>query len=773
MHNRPRGDRAAYYAAMFARRPSRALRGALCLYAAVLPVTSSPNQAGADELRRALDGLVAPAAAERFASERWLVANLDASDASALVDALAAPDAKPLGEEATWRLGRALGARSGNLGLALDLLTGALAPELAVGLAIEPRAGDETARGETAGWSLGRRLGRLALDQEIAGWRAGLDRPPVSGAALQLRLREERERHDWKRLAIKDGPVAKVLIQIAREGGLPVPLVLSQRLAERLLGERFGSSADARSAPFRGPWDRVLSDFARTHGLAWEAVLFHGDVDDEIAWLRLVPRGEEGLESGAAQLTRALEDLARRRSVGESEGLRSVSAAELQLAARFLANVEWDAASAWLADLWESEFDGMARAGLLEAAARGRVEARLASAVGIERLFKYARGLASGGEASAVHFDRLAAAFKRFPRFGADGSDLGEVFARGWRADWDAGDVDLCGLRLAGLEGTARPNAEGLALARTVFAETHARGREAWRALGVLALAGEPAKLGDRDALFALLPDDVAPDALARRLAAAGIQLALGPNEAAATSPAVLRTLFQTRLLSGDFEAAAGLLVGPSASGGLGFGESGSWVRSREVGRRGRSFDELCAALEGQLQRGELLGVRATLDAAARRALTAAAADAAPTDLSALTRGTELSALARLELLSGAMAPARQAALCAALLVDDDRSPIADDPEALAMLAASPVPGASDSRQRLLDLFAAALASPRRDVGIDVLPAIEHCLVALWARSADAEADALILDVATVAAGESQHPLAQEVLFRSWPPSPK
>lgn len=757
----------------------RARVAAWCLLAALVPVSAAVPNAAGDELLTALAGLEAPAAAERFAAERWLVANLSAEAAPSLVAALDSAQGRDLGEEAIWRLGRALGARPENLGLALELVTGGLEPTREVGLEIEPPAGTDDEPGSALGWSLGRRLGRLALDQEIASWRAGLDRQPLSGAALVLRLREERERHTWTRLEIADGPVADVVIRIAREGNLPVPVALSQGLAEKLASERFGGPTAERVAPFRGPWDVLLVDFARSHGLAWEAVLFRGEVDDEIAWLRLVPRGEEGVESGAAQLTRALEDTARRRAVEDPDGRASVSAAELQLAARFLASVEWDAATNWLGDLLERDLDGMARVALLEAAARGRLEPRLGTAAGVESLLKYARSVARPSDAGAVHLDRLGAAFERFPRAGADGADLGALFAAGWREDWDAGRVAVCGLRLAGLAGTETVSEASLALARTVLVESRGHGLEIWRALAVLALDGGPAtgapalELGDPEALFALLPDVVAPDELARRLAAARVRLPFEGSTTSALSPATVRTLFLARVFGGDFEAAANLLVEPTAEGGLGFGESGSWARSREAGRRGRCFDELCEAVEGLMRRGELVAVRTTLDTARRRAVLAIEAQTAPTDLSGLTRGLELAALARLELLGGAMAPAQQALLSESLDEAGKGSPIADDAPALGMLAAGPRPAANGPRERLLDLFAAALASPRQDVGADVLPAIERCLEALWARSADAEAEALILDVATVAAGDSQHPLAQVVLFRAWPPSPR
>jgi len=733
--------------------------------------------AAAQDLESSLAALQAPSAAERFAAERWLAAHLAATEPTALVAELVDLDAGAgLGQEATWRLGRALGSRPGNLGLALQLLTGALEPARTVQLEIEP-ALDPTRLDKPEGWGLGRRLGRLALDQEVATWRTGLDRPPLSGAVLQLTLREERERHGWQPLEIKDGLVADVIGRIAREGDLPVPIVLAQGLAEKLASERFGGARTVRLNPFRGSWDRVLFDFARAHGLAWEAVLYQGEAADEIAWLRLVPRGEEGVESGTAQLVRALEDLARRsgdKVAAESSNQASVSAAELQLAARFLACVEWDAASAWLGALWLNERDGMARSALLEAAGRGRIEPQLATRSGVQRLLAFSRSLDSVGPFADPHQARLGDALANFPSVGSDGSRLAEALATGWQTD----DLAVRQLRLRGLAGMGATSEDSLALARAVLANTEGQrvGEAALAALAVLAQAepgAEAPVLGSPDKLLALVPDAVAPDELARRLSLAGVALPAASKSAALLSAAELRLRLMAHIYAGEFDLAGRLLIAPSSAGGLGLGEPGSWARSCERGHQRRVFKELTDGMKALLRGGELMAVRSVLDSAGRLAAQANAAAADPNDLTALSSSAGLAALPRIELLAGAMDPAHQAALLEQLASQGDGSPIAGDPAALGRLAAAPVPGADVARQRLLLQFAAALTSPRPEDGAGVLPAIEDCLAAFWARSADGDAEAFVLDVATVAAGESSHPLAQEVLFRSWPPSPK
>ena len=74
------------------------------------------------DLNAALRALDAAEANEREQAERWLVEHLDARDDAGLRAGLVAVE---LGPEASWRLSRALGARSTNLGLIMDLIVGA------------------------------------------------------------------------------------------------------------------------------------------------------------------------------------------------------------------------------------------------------------------------------------------------------------------------------------------------------------------------------------------------------------------------------------------------------------------------------------------------------------------------------------------------------------------------------------------------------------------------------------------------------------------------
>ena len=326
------------------------------------------------DLNAALRALDAAEANEREQAERWLVEHLDARDDAGLRAGLVAVE---LGPEASWRLSRALGARSTNLGLIMDLIVGANFASGEISLDLDMLPDDDNAQTQR---SLEREIGRRALEHLLATWRSGLDRLPLSGAALKPLLLEERERNPWRMLTIPDGPVADVVSRLVREGDVPIPVVMAQGLAEKLAGERFGGPFSKRVEPFRGAWDEVLLDFARAHDLAFEAVLYRGKDDvDEFAWLRLVEREAAGAESGSLQLSLALEDVARHvnRDAGGNDDVDgfapSISTGELQLAARFLASVGWDGGLTWLGDLWMTGDTKIARTALLEGAARHRV----------------------------------------------------------------------------------------------------------------------------------------------------------------------------------------------------------------------------------------------------------------------------------------------------------------------------------------------------------------------------------------------------------------
>lgn len=729
---------------------------------ALVLAVQAPAPTSAD-LDSALSGLAAPTAEARFAAERWLVANLGRVEGPDLLASLASAVGEEPGEELFWRLGRALGDARGGLDLTLELAVGDLAPDEPPKLELEPIF--DADRELRVGWEFGRRVGELALDQAIAGWRPGLERLPLVGDELELHLREVRERAGWRRLRLVRGDLAEVVDLLNRRGDLPAPVVLAPSLAPLLVQQRFDARRISYGAPLEGPWDQLLRQVAARSGVGIEAVLYQGEADDELAWLRLVPRGEEGQESGTEQLRRALLDLAR----GEPSELGPdgeeviAPAARLQLAARFLAGVEWDAALSWLGGRFWDERDGSALAGLLEAAGRGRFDARLLGAEGLERMLVEGRRLERQATPNAVLFARLEHAFAALPRNGGDGP-VAPLLLDGWR---DEGDL-VRHLRLVGLEAVGGGGAAGADLARAVLAGT-AGGETQWVALGILgqARAADPdlagVRLGAAEALLELVPDQASADELGRRLGRAG---AAAPVEAALAldSPAAIRASFLAAVYAGDLEAASELLIGP-----LDLGSPGSWARCVEDPALGRLVGELAAAIDGLVRGGELVGARAVLGMASLRA-AAQLPEPDPGDLG--SGNHEPTALDRLTLLGGAMAPALQALLVEDLRTKGEASPLHFDIDAQAVLAASPA--GAPVRRLLVQRLDRAFSSPRAGEGAEALPALETALAFLWARNDDQAAAELIIAVADVAAGYSGsgHPLAQRVLYRGWPPAP-
>ena len=750
------------------------------------PAPATPDPATQDpahpdlahpDLADALTGLDAPSAAERFAAERWLVANLGAVTPEDLVVALGAGDPGP---EATWRLGRALGDARGTLGLVLELAAGDLADDRPPRLELDPLVPEPD---RSTPRELARRLGDLALDQRVAAWREGLERLPMTGQELELFLREERERGPWTTLRHAPVDLRTSVDALDRRGDLPVPLLLAPELAARLARERFGTGGEDLAGPtLEGPWDRVLVDLAARAGVGLEAVLREGDEDgaEELAWLRLVPRGAEGRASGAEQVTEALRDLARGAPRADADGQAVAPAVHLQLAARFVAGTGWSEPLDWLAERWWSDRDPAALAGVLEAAGRGRLPGRMLSTRGLTRLLDEGRRLDGDGGGDVTHLvARLEHALARYPRQ-VEGGAVVPLLVDGLVDDGPLGRR----LRLAALDAVGGGGGEGAAAARAVLAGD-ADAWTQWYALGVLGqaraddpdlIAAGPADLGAPETLLALVPDLVAPDELGRRLGRAGVAPADrtgddGPALAAAWAgvraverrPAATRAVVRGLVLGGELEAAALLLVEH-----LDLAAPGSWAQSNEPGLLGRHVDELADALDAMARAGELVGVRALLGMAELRA----AVRAPEPDPDRLGSGDdEPSALDRVALLAGALAPSRQALLVRALEAGEGTF-LEFDLDALAVLAAAPA--GAPVRALLLERLDRAFASPRPAEGAEVLPALERCIALLWARSDDATAEQLIQDVTRVAAGHSgsQHPLVVRVMWRRWPPAP-
>ena len=476
----------------------RALAGAVLLAGASLAAgsPSAPEAILAGSLIESVDSpdlapvlasLDAADAGERARAERWLVEHLGPGDLDALRAGLRTEErTAALGPEARWRLARALGSREANLALILDLVTGnglqGSATDTSLELELAPSSSSPNLR------TIERELGRRALEHLLATWRSGLDRQPLSGAALAPLLEAERERHAWQPLSIQAGPVADNLAELIREADLPVPVVLSQDLASKLSSQRFGTApGDAPRDPHTGPWDVVLLEIARTHDLAFEAVMHRGPEGvDEFAWLRLVARDDAGEEAGSAQVVRAFEDVARAASAAGADaagGRASLSTAELQLAARFLAGIGWSGSLGYLGDLWAKDGNALARTALLEGAARGYVEPRLANRQGVTELLRWAGELAvdPGGDG---HLMRLEDGLRALPRWGRDGADLATVLFDVEHPTWPA-TIEAERLRAGRGLPTSRGEAQaaGAAQAWATLARVRLEAAAAWGSL--------------------------------------------------------------------------------------------------------------------------------------------------------------------------------------------------------------------------------------------------------------------------------------------------
>lgn len=777
--------------------------------------------APAVDLAPVLRSLDATDAVERARAERWLVEHLLPSDQADLRAGLSAVD---LGPEATWRLSRALGSRSSNLGLILDLIVGAGARPGTVSLDLEILGDDDAPTRR----SLERELGRRALEHLLATWRSDLDRLPLSGAALAPMLLEERERHDWHPLEIEDGPVAEVLARIVHQGDLPIPVVMSQGLSNKLVAERFGGPFTRRPTPFTGPWDQVLLAFARAHDLAFEAVLHRGEEGaQEFAWLRLVEREAAGTESGTLQLMRALEDVARHvraEDRGDMDAFTpSISTGELQLAARFLAGVGYDGALGWLGDLWADEGAAIARTALLEGAARGFVEPRLATADGLAELWTWARDIARRRDAGGAHLERMGAALAHLPRYGADGSDLAAVCFEELGPDddvraWSA----LARLRFQAADAMGVLPAAGVALAQDILARDTGEGLD-WAQIAALRalrhVDGARPELPELrwERIYGWVPGYIEPEELAVLLSANGLVPRVVTADGAAPAlrdwrpdevQLIVSTCLLTDALPAGMEAELGfgpdgdpaakptpalvaaLFVGGGrARGGLDMVDFGAWRRVLGNARERERFDAVAASVRQAYAGGHAVAVLDFFAGLAglslARDMDASEADRARIDDQphgpplyfrlALVTGLALRDQDQLARLAG-VEPGTPAATIRRLdypFLDDlqaegDASYLAGDLEALALLSGSTDPKAELAKERFLDLFEAELETEGYDPAM--LAALELAVHSRWSRGLDAEAEALVLEIAMLAASHSSHPLARRILFQPWPP---
>jgi hypothetical protein len=734
----------------------------------------------------ALVGLEDTSAVARIQAERYLVGNLGPGDLAVVSDFVANLGGQdPVSTDALWRIGHAIGSGSGNLSLALDLFHGGPGAVGSPSLDLEPIAGaNAVGQGSSDEQLAG--IGDHAIDELISNWRTGLDAVPVTGAGLELLLREEREREPWSPIKISDGPIAEVVERLNRVGELPLPLVLAPSLSEILLTEAGLQDDYDWASPFRGPWDVVLRDFATSHGLAWEAVLSDGEFGDEIAWLRLVSFDSQGTETGLEQLRRSLEDYGRSRQSGEWKriplGERASRSSELQLSAHFLAGINWSEALIWLGDIWfgSSHKDRPTLSALLRAGGRGVLETRFLSGAGLSELLTLGDLIEGDPSLDEGLRGSLLGTFARLPRIGSEGP-LAQIVLEDWSTmrgvlDMEAGALEL---RLTALEATGGGGLEGARRARKILSGAWGHKGEGGVQLAALLVLCATADSVESSDLVAASPGAllsqagvaIAPDELGRLLSYARVRIPLAYLQTSGLSgvrPQGLRAALTAALLDGDTGLAVGILVDIAR-----LDEQGSWSRVLEGQGIGRHFMQFTGALDGAVRRGDLLPVQALLaEARLRVGESNPGATSDGIDLGSALDETffaDPTALDRLELLSGAMPLDRQQILLDHLDQLGVGSPLYYDSIGIAQLAAGPA--GSAARSLLLGRFEVALQSPKVGAAGSALEAIEHALALLWGRNADEDARTLVMGTAEAAAGVAGHPLSKRILYQSWPPS--
>ena len=671
-----------------------------------------------------------------------------------------------------------MGARPGGLGLALELIHDR-SHQGTPGLDLEPLVAGGGAEPSGREANL-RTIGNHALDQLLASWRPGLDRPPVSGAAIQLLLPEQRELTAWTPLSIQDGPAEQVVSRLNRLGRLPMPLVIAPSLAGVLAEQRFLLSKQPATGSFEGPWDDVLLDFAQAHGLAWEAVLWDGEFGDEIAWLRLVSMADAGNVSGAEQVRLALSDYsrkvwgeARRSPAGEGERRSRSDQSELAFVAAFLGGIEWPAAHSWLGDLWYNgpPRDSVALSSLLDVAGRGVFDPRMLEPAGLTQLFRLGDQIGAGNGGGHLDLASLARALAKLPKLGPRGT-VDALVLKSWPGPASAPEGLY--LRLVALEAIGGGGSRGALLAREVLgngSQDVDQGRLQLAALRVLAAVGGQQLHTDADLLLLEYPwvllqqvgTAIAPDELGRLLFQARVKCG-GPDFVATYGkklrPAAIRALLAASLLRGDAARSAELLVDVAA-----VAESNSWQGSI-LGSDGAKdpalfFGQLAECLEIAVRRGDLIDVHTAIRAARKRA--------ADSSLATVSSTFPYTALDRLELLAGAMSPERQGLLIEHLARGADASPLFEDSAAIIQLGGSSA--GAGARALLIQRFEDALQSPRVGTADEAIAAVEACIALLWSHNGDEEVRLMVLAAAEAAAGIPSHPLSRRVLYQAWPPT--
>ena len=517
----------------------------------------------ADELDRRLAELSAPRGEVRHQAERWLAAHVGPEDGARIGAAALGGDA-----EVRVRLARVVAAADRSLVLSTDFLT-----------STQPALAD---------------LGTRALETRIARWSTRAREPGLTGTALSLALERTAQR-SWPQTVQLPvtGTLAEACALLARRSRVPIGLVVSPSVAGR---------RTTAGAPFvLGTWDEVAAQIAQRFEVALEGHDLREDREGAgpAAFLRFCPVAEAGRRTQAELLI----EWCREVSAGATERGRV-------LAANALSGARWPDAIDWLAERRRaSTQDQAALAGLLSAAAEGRVSPSLATPDSVRALLGRAAAAWEGGEEERRLSFSILDALRNLPNLTAEGTSVGAVLGQGWEGTSEGERW----LRLAMLEGIGAP--EGVAPALAVLTDPDATGVLLEQALRTHAAAtagrgGDAVVIAAPEKLFARPRDLADLLELARLLAREPLVLPETWRLSAAEDVTGTLLLAATFALRGDVEAveyhwrrlAGGSEPGTRASSRLGelLDELASearealvlgWRRARSTGDHAREVD--------------------------------------------------------------------------------------------------------------------------------------------------------------------------------------
>ena len=686
------------------------------LLAAALVGTVAPAVRDVNSLETALGALSSDRASDRVEGERWLGAHLEREDYALLAEAVLRS-----GREARTRIVRALGGDDRHLGLCV-LLASDKAPELVA-------------------------LGEEAM-RELAGrWHTGLGLPMALDGPNQAVLREAlialREEWPAERYRLRaDGTLSEVAGRLARLAELPLAICIDPYTKEtRVPGTGSGRTLE-------GTWDELLLELAVEYGVDLAGALTTDEKRDVLPlFVCFRPRGSH---IGTPAVSELIDWC--RQSLGD--GPRAVRAA------RALAGTGWPAALQWMDRRYRATSEPAAEAGLLLAAARGRVSLALSREEVVARLLERAESAPEARTAEPI----MHALSKLLPAT-LSGARLDELVGR----ELGASKGRSLALRLVVLEGMTSSSKTVQSALREVLARPPAELAAAGRLQALRAWAsvsdGRAVELNGIGRLLGNVSDSEAGEELVRLLAAAGVAPSEywgRPGTTSNYSIAARAAALEWQLAFGRNEAAADYLEV------LTRWKTG-WPSEPETFR---ATAEVARVLRRRVRAGDGARIGHWLEE-----LSAVEASG-PTPRPAARR-----ALHRIVVLSGAPSPEslERDLSCLTRALPDAATATEFSPgdEVLLGILSSRATAAISrpARNYLFQLLARSLTLAT-DIPANVesarraLSGIEHCAVELLSRGDDLQAELLARDIRGLFLRFNTHPLSERVRASSWPPGP-